>query len=138
MKFILEGLPASLRRYSIVKYEMQTASTRASLGLSTGSPFTSLLCIQGKVLRHMPRVEISTNPMESREIILAQNEDWGFSNKSHRALETVMIIKALFFNPSGAQKVKMSVCRKLALFQLLGFLSSFSRRSRKYFVLLRV
>ena len=65
---------------------MQTASTRASLGLSTGSPLTSLLCIQGKVLRHMPRVEISTKPIESREIILAQNEDCGFSNKSHRAL----------------------------------------------------
>ena len=66
---------------------MQTASTRASLGLSTGSPFTSLLCIQGKVLRHMPSVEIRTSPMESREIILAQKEDWGFSNKSHKALE---------------------------------------------------
>ena len=34
----------------------------------------------------MPRVEMSTRPMESREIILAQNEDCGFSNKSHSAL----------------------------------------------------
>ena len=65
---------------------MQTASTRASLGLSTGSPFTSLDCIQGKVFKHMPRVEMRTRPMERREIILAQNDDWGFSNKSHRAL----------------------------------------------------
>ena len=109
---------------------------RASLGLSTGSPLTSLACIQGKVLRHIPSVEISTSPMESREIILAQNEDWGFSNKSHRALknddlwliffsneshralETVMTNKAFFASLSGAQKVKMSVCRKLARSQL--------------------
>ena len=88
MKSTLEGEPASRSRYSMVKYEMQTASTSASLGLSTGSPFTSLDCIQGKVLRHMPRVEMSTSPMESSEIILAQNEDCGFSNRSHSALGT--------------------------------------------------
>ena len=75
MKFIFEGEPASLSKYSMVKYEIQTASMRANLGLSTGSPLTSLDCIQGKVLRHIPRVDTRTRPMDSREIIFAQNED---------------------------------------------------------------
>ena len=41
MKSSLEGEPASRSMYSMVKYEMQTASMKASLGLSTGSPRTS-------------------------------------------------------------------------------------------------
>ena len=59
-KAALSGLPASRMRNSTVKYEMQMASTSASLGLSTGSPLMSLICIQGKVLKHIPQVEINT------------------------------------------------------------------------------
>ena len=64
---------------------MQTASTRASLGLSTGSPFTSMICIQGKVLRHIPMVEIRTRLTDKIDTTLAACDDWGFSNKSQRS-----------------------------------------------------
>ena len=40
----------------------------------------------GKVLRHMPMVEMMTRAMENREMILAGKEEWGFSSRSHNPL----------------------------------------------------
>ena len=42
---------------------------------------------EGKVLRHMPMVEMMTRLMEKREMILAGKEEWGFSRRSHNPLE---------------------------------------------------
>ena len=42
-----------------------------------------MICIQGKVLKHIPTVEISTRLTDQMETALAGREDCGFSNKSH-------------------------------------------------------
>ena len=61
-------LPANLSKYSIVNHEMQTASMRASLGLSMGSPSIFLCWMEGIVLSVMPTVETITNAIDITEI----------------------------------------------------------------------
>ena len=69
MKVHLSGAPASLRRYSTVNQEMQTASMRANIGFSTVLwPWLSLTLNSGIVLRHMASVERITSITETREI----------------------------------------------------------------------
>ena len=57
-------VPANLSRYSMVNQEMQTASMRASFGLSIGSSLMFRAWIDGIVFRVIPTVETTTNAMD--------------------------------------------------------------------------
>lgn len=63
-------LPANRSKYSMVNHEMQTASIRASFGLSIDSSMPSCLTrIEGIVLSVIPIVETTTNDIDITEMI---------------------------------------------------------------------
>ena len=63
-------LPANRSKYSMVNHEMQTASIRASFGLSIDSSIPSCCTrIDGIVLSVMPIVETTTKDIDITEMI---------------------------------------------------------------------